>query len=68
MKKITTIVTEEFNENGAVISRTTETTEENDDNGYIYPQHQTIPMWVAPSIKPAWCERQCTILEEYGRD
>lgn len=37
MKRKTTIITEEFDEKGILKSKTTETTEE-EDNGFIYPQ------------------------------
>lgn len=64
MKKKTTIISEEFDENGKLLCRTTETTEESDNNGYIYPQYtplfSTTPTWVAPSITPTWYEKQFT--------
>lgn len=47
MKSKTTIITEEFNEDGKLISRTTETREE-EDNGYINPQYPYNPPWVKP--------------------
>lgn len=37
MKRKTTTVTEEYDDKGNLTSKTTETTEE-EDNGYIYPQ------------------------------
>jgi len=60
MKKITTIVTEEFNENGEVISRTTKTTVESDD-GYICPQYQYRPIFqtIEPFTATTRYEQQC---------
>lgn len=45
MKRKTTTITEEFDKDGKIINRTTETTEE-EDSGYIYPQtYQHYPWW-----------------------
>lgn len=70
MKRKTTIITEEFDENGKLINKITETTEE-EDGGYIYPQY---PTWTTPSytgIKPEWIYRPgdltCDIPFSHGR-
>ena len=55
MKKTSTTVTEEFDSDGKLVSRTTETSEE-EDTGYIYPQmfvHNPVERAVMRENNPA---------------
>lgn len=60
MKKVTTIVTEEFDENGTLKNKITETTTE-EDNGYIYPQIPIYPNpWYPTTGNPVWTNTNTT--------
>lgn len=57
MKRKTTTITEEYDADGNLVNKTTETTEE-EDTGYIYPQYPyypTVPTWPqSGEYKPGW--------------
>jgi len=62
MKKKTTTITKEYDQNGKLVSEVTETTEE-EDGGYIYPQqyYPSYPVYpVTVTGKPDWTYRDNT--------
>lgn len=53
MKRIQTTVTEEYNTDGKIIKKITETVEEEDDKSTIYPYYpQTYPWWPTNPYEP----------------
>ena len=66
MKRKTTTTTEEFDKDGKLVNRTTESTEE-EDSGFIYPQYPAYPSYPwwqtvgsTPTFKPEWIVRPDT--------
>ena len=58
MKRKVTTVTEEYDKDGNLVNKITETTEE-EDSGYIYPQ-QPYPWWPSTGIPlMSTCESAC---------
>lgn len=58
MKRKVVTVTEEFDKDGILKSKITETVEE-EDSGYIYPQTQTYP-WYPTTENPIWTTSHTT--------